>query len=199
MANITSPPDPSTTFMRLPHEPAKAWTAFRMYRDMGPLDRAMDTVRVNLGKPPSYLRVIHQWSSKYQWVLRARAYDHYNEELSRLHAEQAIPLWEKRRQDSLEANMALASRLRENLMAMLDHPLTEEVRDDSRGVTVIQPAKWSYTSVASLAKTIAELEAATIAEALPRGGDESFDVETATIEQLRDFVARNTGKRKAQA
>ena len=52
-------------------ESAKAFEAFRIYRDMGP-DRSLVKVSERLGKSRT---IITRWSSVNNWVERARAYD----------------------------------------------------------------------------------------------------------------------------
>lgn len=200
MANVTSPPDADTTFERLPKEPMKAWQAFVMYRDMG-FDRTMEGVRLSLTKPSGYLRQLQEWSIRFEWVKRARLYDDHIERSARAAAERSIPLWEQRRQESLEANMALAAKLRDRLSEMLDHPITKEVikEFDGKTVTYIIPANWSFSSIANMVKVVAELEAATIGEAMQGAGHETFDVESATIDELRAFISRNRSRGNAQA
>lgn len=195
MANVTKAPDASTTFMRLDNEPVKAWQAFMRYRDMGP-ERTLNKVRIQMGRPEVYQNNLEQWSMRWKWVQRARAFDDYTEKLQLRRSESEIPLWERRRQEVLEKNYQRAERLWERVDKMLDHPLTVEVKDDARGVVEVHPAKWSYSSIAQVAKMAAELQTGTIAEALPNDAEEEFDVDTATIEQLREFVARHSKRRE---
>lgn len=190
MANTTSQPDDSTTFMRLPNEPVKAWNGFMCYRDLGP-ERTLNKVLIAFGKPPSYMRQLQYWSSDYEWVKRARAFDHYTESIQLKQSVSEVPLWEKRRLEALEKNLEMAAKLWAKVELMLEHPITHEVKDDYRGVIEVHPAKWSYSSLAQVVKTAAELQAATISEALPSVSEEDFDVDTATIDQLREYVARH--------
>ena len=60
-------------FERLEHESSKAFEGFVAYRDMG-ITRSIREVAEKLGKSRALLE---RWSSKYQWVDRARAYDDY--------------------------------------------------------------------------------------------------------------------------
>jgi hypothetical protein len=96
----------------------------------------------------------------------------------------------------LEKNWARAERLWERVEKMLEHPLTVEVHSGKQGTVEVHPNKWNYSSLAQIAKVAAELQAATVAEALPTEADEAFDVDTATIEELRDFVARHAKRRE---
>jgi hypothetical protein len=162
---------------------------------MGP-ERTINKVRIALGKPPIYNANLEKWSRENQWVKRARAFDTYNESLELRQAQASIPLWEQRRQEVLEKNWARAERLWERVEKMLEHPLTVEVHSGKQGTVEVHPNKWNYSSLAQIAKVAAELQAATVAEALPTQADEAFDVDTATIEELRDFVARHAKRRE---
>lgn len=59
---------------RQPGETSRAFGAFTTYRDLGPR-RGYEAVRVKTARKPSYIRVITRWSSAYQWVKRAEAWD----------------------------------------------------------------------------------------------------------------------------
>ena len=74
---------------RQPDERSKAYAAFCVYRDLGP-DRSLEKTRQKLGKSAGYTRWMHTWSSKYDWVTRAQAYDDYMERLKRAKNEKAI-------------------------------------------------------------------------------------------------------------
>lgn len=54
-----------------PSESAPAYAAFAEYRELGP-ERSLEAVRLKVGKNP---RLIARWSSNWNWVERARAYD----------------------------------------------------------------------------------------------------------------------------
>ena len=56
---------------RLPGESTPAFQAFAAYRDMG-AERTSRAVAAQLGKSAA---LIHRWSSRWQWVDRAQAYD----------------------------------------------------------------------------------------------------------------------------
>ncbi|MGZ4924285.1 MAG: hypothetical protein ACXV5H_10085 [Halobacteriota archaeon] len=58
---------------RLPGESAKAYDAFRCYRDMGP-KRSIAKVARAMGCSTGLLK---RWSSPYRWVARAMRYDDY--------------------------------------------------------------------------------------------------------------------------
>jgi len=67
----------------------KAYHAFCIYRDLGP-DRSLEKTREILGKSAGYTRWMQTWSSKYDWVTRAQAYDDYIERKKREKNEKEI-------------------------------------------------------------------------------------------------------------
>jgi len=73
---------------RVPGESSKAYEAFCIYRDLG-VDRSIEKTAKNRLKPGSY-SWLRNWSSKYNWVERARAYDDYLEREKRKEQEKAI-------------------------------------------------------------------------------------------------------------
>ena len=79
---------------------------------------------------------------------------------------------------------------------MLDFPLAvERVEETVAGrVTIREPARWTFDTLIRLVKVVAELEAAVLAEALPRG-DDAFDPATATADECRAFLVRYPGGR----
>jgi hypothetical protein len=79
---------------------------------------------------------------------------------------------------------------------MMSHPLTRETTMEvgGREVTVIEPARWNWSTIISGLKMVAELEAATIAEGMMEY-DADFDVETATADELREFLRRAKARR----
>ena len=66
---------------RQPEETNKAWNAFRIYRDLDPSERSTEKVRKVLGCNTA--RHLETWSSRYEWVSRAGAYDAHMDELKR--------------------------------------------------------------------------------------------------------------------
>ena len=62
----------------------KSYAAFRRYLEMGP-DRSLERVVSAVGKKSGYSRVVARWSSRHNWVARARAYD--DDENTRINAE----------------------------------------------------------------------------------------------------------------
>lgn len=73
---------------RQPGESTKAYAAFCAYRDLGP-ERSIEKAGQMLDKPRSK-KWLGEWSAKYKWVERAKAYDDYVEKLKRKEKEKAI-------------------------------------------------------------------------------------------------------------
>lgn len=57
---------------RQERESAKAWDAFKAYRDMGPRERSTHRVAQELSKSET---IVKRWSSMWDWVERAAAFD----------------------------------------------------------------------------------------------------------------------------
>lgn len=191
MPKLPLPPDEKTTFERMPGEPPLAWDAFVRYRDMGPGRTLALTVK-QLQKPEKYISQLENWSLQWKWGQRCMKWDALVDAKTREAAFNRMPLWEARRQESLERNMEAAATLRARLLEMTAHPLVRESRRDSDAgeITVIEPAKWNWNAVVQGFKMVAELEAATIAEGLLEADDEELDVESATPEQLKAFIQK---------
>ena len=58
-------------------ESAKAWNAFRLYRDMEPTERSIAKIAAKLGYSAPVL--CERWSMRNNWVARALAYDEYTD------------------------------------------------------------------------------------------------------------------------
>jgi hypothetical protein len=209
MGMTTKAPDQDTTYERLDDESDEAWKAFCFYRDAGPrtpgkwknTGRSIENVRKAMGYPDKSIKNLNRWSTRYNWVQRARLYDDELERLNRKAVERKIPYWAQQRERSHKLNMRIARDIRKKLRAMLEHPLNvEEVRDyNGREVVFLIPAKWNYSTVGNLAKIAAELESGTIADAMLMDSEaETFDVQSASIEELRDYITRHTGKKPTQ-
>jgi hypothetical protein len=160
---------------------------------MGP-DRTVEAVKRQSGQSDH----IYRWCAGWNWVERARAFDAMIDQKAREIAEGFIPLWEQRRQFALERMMLFSAKLMAKAEAMLDHPIVKEItRESEDGRTtyhIVEPAGWNWSGLATVVKTAAELQAATIAEGLMLNADQDFDVETATADQLRAFIRRSKGR-----
>jgi len=78
----------SELWERQPGESTKAYAAFCVYRDLG-TERSLEKAGQMLDKPRTR-KWLGEWSAKYKWVERAKAYDDYVEKLKRKEKEKAI-------------------------------------------------------------------------------------------------------------
>lgn len=179
------------SFERLPDESALAWRAFRAYRDLG-LTRSVKRACEALDEPSVYVQQMYAWSTKNQWVNRAREWDESQEESARLASEQYMPIWEQKRQQSLENNLLFAERIRTRILEMMDRPLTREIIKEVNGkeITYVEPAGWNWNTIINGARAVAELEAETIAEGMMEVMSGTFDAATATEDELREYVTK---------
>lgn len=125
---------------RLPQESPRAYRAFCIYRDMGP-DRRLDQAwkRFRAASDPTKDRGSARrpgnwadWSQKYHWVERAKAYDDFIEEENRIAgAERRRKLHEARSQFQSEEQQRIENQVR-NTDAVLDRmgtaPLNEVIQ-----------------------------------------------------------------------
>lgn len=87
---------------RKPRETAQAYQAFELYRDLGP-SRSVRLVAEELAKSRI---LMERWSKRWNWVIRAREYDNFNE-----HAR--MQAFHKKRLASIEKQAELGEALRE--------------------------------------------------------------------------------------
>jgi len=83
-----------TQYTRLPGETAKAYEAFAVYRELETGQRSLERVSRTLHKSVTFLG---RWSSKYNWVERAAAYDDHLKEQDRLEFEAQRKIAKKNR------------------------------------------------------------------------------------------------------
>lgn len=111
---------------RQPGEPARAYAAFCLYRDMPATERSLRAVADRLygsggGNPASKRRrapgQLHKWSVRWRWVERAAAWD---EEQDRVAREAQIRAIQEMRDRHVREAMALQQKALERLRQM--HP-----------------------------------------------------------------------------
>jgi hypothetical protein len=74
----------------------------------------LEKTRQKIGKPAGYIRWLHTWSSKYDWVTRAQAYDDYIEKKKREEKEKAIlDMAERHAKLAMAFQQRVAQRLQE--------------------------------------------------------------------------------------
>lgn len=105
---------------RQPGEPARAFAAFCLYRDMPAHERSLRAVAERLsskgsGRGRRSTRPLERWSTRWRWVERARAWDDEQDRIAREAQLRAVQ--EMRERHAREA-MALQSKALERLRQM---------------------------------------------------------------------------------
>lgn len=179
-------------FERQEGESSKAYSAFCVYRDLGP-QRSLVLASESYYGSTANLAQIGVWSSKFDWVDRVRSYDDWQEMIGR----QAI---QEHLESKAEDFAARQVRIREGLMEaaelsigqvkkMLDWPLSRQTVTNDDGVTyVFEPAGWSKATAVQLANLAASALTGTWASNDPTDADLITNVDNLTDEELDDYV-----------
>ena len=145
-----------TPWERQPGETDKAYAAFRLYRDQHPSNRTMEAAREALGKASGYLRVLEEWSSRYAWVERVKAYDAWVDTIRRDERERGFRDEERlrfqRRRELVEREQRIADRALSRVEQALAGPMFRKtIKDTENGsITIIEPTNWSFKDLASV-------------------------------------------------
>ncbi len=152
-------------FDRQPGESAKAHAAAKLYFELG-AQRSLEAVGQKLGKSGTLLS---RWSSRWQWVARAKAYDEHLELLDLVAkqkaTEAAATKWAERRAEQREAEWQLSEQLIVKAREMLTWPLAqsivEETTDDDdqslKQTVIVKPVRWSMADVPRILETASKL------------------------------------------
>lgn len=103
MSRTNIPPEP---WERQKGETSRAYEAFTVYRDMGP-DRSQSKVCKKLSKNRA---TIGDWSTKYEWVKRATAWDAEQDRIARQSQIDEIKKMRKRHADLATAMLVKAAK-----------------------------------------------------------------------------------------
>jgi hypothetical protein len=123
--------DQSRPWDKRPDETDKAYKALTDYIDFGP-DRSLEKIRQKNNKNTSYIRQLAKWSSAYNWVERASAYD----VAQRAEVEQAqSEIRKKLLEDELSDGQLLLAKWRE-LLSKADLE-TERLETEKNGISKI--------------------------------------------------------------
>lgn len=88
---------------RLENETPKAYAAFCKYYRLVPEERSISKVREKIGKRSASERGLETWSSRYNWVSRAQAWDDYIEAQNRKRNErERLRMYERQAKMSME-------------------------------------------------------------------------------------------------
>jgi hypothetical protein len=143
---------------RCPCEPSRAYAYAWKYFTMGP-GRSIEKMRENGSEKVSItVRQLKRYSTRWQWVMRAAAYDQWieatNLKAAALLAAQDAEKWAQRMRDLRERKYQQSQQLLDHAESMLKFPLSEIKRTvvlDESGretqIQIIKPAKWSKGDV----------------------------------------------------
>jgi transposase-like protein len=140
-------------------------------------------------------RTIENWSSTYEWVKRACAYDAHMEAVAQAERERLAreneAKWERRREAIREAEFEVAMKLVEKFRGMAEAPLYElrEEAEDADGctVTVKMPAGWRLRDMPRVAESASKL-ARLSAEMATERQEIDIDISNASDEQLDEII-----------
>ncbi|MGE0131924.1 MAG: hypothetical protein AB7U82_27890 [Blastocatellales bacterium] len=150
------------TWLRQPHESARAFKAFESYRDAG-AERSLQSVAVQIGRTS---RTVERYSAAHNWVDRAKDFDLYQQNRQqelfdnelRADARAEAEKWRQRRIEYREAAFVRAEKLLQRADEMMKFPLQQVERKGDNGETVIiKPYRWNANSIVHLNRLANEL------------------------------------------
>jgi|ERR1041385_8709388 hypothetical protein len=118
-----------------PNETTKAFAGFLVYRSLPPYgenSRSIDQVKKQLGLSSG--NNVNGWSSKYNWVERARAFDAYQATRSITLTEVAQEEYAKSTITATSARLVYLGRIVEKMMKRIDEALDKEEEVDAGDV-----------------------------------------------------------------
>jgi hypothetical protein len=170
--------EPALACPPLDGETSSAYTAFCLYRDLGPGRTQTKVVQILREMPSGGVNpcTINDWSQKYRWEERILAYE---SSMSRAKAlaesdavKRSIAAIYKERQERIRVSMMLADALRARAMEMLEYPIVRETREmppvvQADGTTVIvqkvyEPVKWKTGDIPTFLNAAAQLDKAAL-------------------------------------
>lgn len=186
-------------FERQPGESSKAFEAWKCYRDLG-ADRSLAKAAETYYGTSKNLAQVGVWSSRFDWVQRARAHDDWME----LTRRQAIEEWQETRAHGfaerqgrlLERLMEQAEKAADNADEMLRWPISEQriLKEGENGedvTVIIMPARWNKATVKTMAELMAN--AATgrwcAAPEQPQELEGEFDLSPLDLDEQRQLQA----------
>jgi hypothetical protein len=131
-------------------ELSKNFQAFEHYIGLAVGDRSLRRVAQDLNKNE---KLIERWSSTFEWIKRALAWDQHQAVIKAEARERAIrekaELWERRREEYRETKYQLLQALTKRTEQMIASPLFERITDKA-GNIVTRPARSVMTAVHGL-------------------------------------------------
>jgi hypothetical protein len=179
---------------RLKHEPAKAFNRFTQYRDMGP-DRSLSKVAAE--DSATNIRQLGYWSTKWEWVRRAAAWDDHLDSIK-------IDTTEAERKQMAERHARMAMLAQSTVVDQL-RKLLERVQLPSEDPSHLElaPADLTRLMVASIqVERQARGEPTQITRQVGDAGTAPEDYEKWSPKQFHDELAKMlklTGKNDAEA
>lgn len=135
------------------------FAAFKIYRDLGPtrsIDESYRTSRAHTGvvvptkrmRAPGYW---HNWSRRWNWDARAKAWDSRADRIELEAREKVIAKHaatdQERQRRHMEREETLNTKLYEKLLAMAEFGLSRKVSRsaDGKEITIFEPARWKLS------------------------------------------------------
>lgn len=136
-------------------EGVKPFSAFKIYLDLGE-DRSLEKVSQKSAKS---IPLLKRWSSRWEWVNRAAAYDTHIaviEEIARdkERSKRAAEI-ERRRIQVQDSSWLLFQEIDNRVKKMLAFPLADCISKD--GQTVVKAARWTYDTLPRLVEAMVKL------------------------------------------
>jgi hypothetical protein len=185
-------------FDREPEESTKAFEAWTIYRDLGAQRSLQKTAELYYGSR-SNVRQLQRWSSRFNWVERARASDVEREMLRRSAVEEYLT---SQAEDHAEREGRIAEILltvREEAarqaLSMVRWPLSEQriVQEDEDGneiTVIVTPSKWSKNSAIGMTRLAAGAVSGLGPEREDSGEtDAGWDLSVLSEAEIQTFLA----------
>lgn len=140
-----------------PNESAKAFSAFRIYCDLGPT-RTTTAVAAKYGASRA---LMSRWSYRHAWVKRAAMWDASNEAVRRAAEAKALKeqadVWAQRQLEYRGKAWELSEGLLKKATEMLALPVVQRTVSDDGKTVIINPGKWHLGHAIQALKTVDEL------------------------------------------
>ena len=185
-------------FDREPYETTKAFEAWTIYRELGAQRSLKKTAELYYGRT-SNVRQLQRWSSRFNWVERARACDVEREMLRRSADEEYLATQAEdhaeREGRIAEILLTVREEAAKQALSIVRWPLSEQriLQEDEDGdeITVIlMPAKWSMNTALGMAR----LAAGAVPGLAPvredsDEADAEWDLSVLSEEEIQTFLA----------
>jgi hypothetical protein len=184
-------------FDRDPNESTKAFEAWSIYRDLGTQRSLKKTAELYYGTAAN-VRQLERWSSRFNWVERARASDVEQEMLRRSAVEEYLASQAENRVEREGRIAELLLTVREGAaqqaLSMVRWPLSEQriLQEDEDGneiTVIVTPSKWSKNTAIGMARLAAgALPGLTPMREDSDEGDAEWDFSTLSEAEIQTFL-----------